>query len=321
MIYSAHWFQGHLIRFMLFATTSNGVYCCDVARGQVQRILGNRHSAGLLKAEARGYFGIARHTPTGRVLVASRERSFARFSKLANNVKLHLIDPATLRSTLLASVGNVHDVHQIAWHDGHVFLTDTGKNRIVIYAPGDGSRKAVNAGGVRDDVNHVNVVLVHEEFLYVGLNNRGVEPAALLRLPLSELYASLRNAEEIDITTLAKRIGFDALTYTHDLEPDADGRLFASLSYEGCVFDVADGRRILKVGDWTRGLAFGSRCLWVGTSALAGRKQRHSEKLDGGISLYSLPNLECMGRVVLHKAGQVNDLLYVEDDVQVTSFD
>lgn len=297
---------------MLFATTSNGVYCCDVTRGQVQRILGNRHTVGWLKPEARGYFGIARHTPTGGVLVASRERSFARFNKLANNVKLHLIDPATLHSTLLANVSDVHDLHQIAWHDGHVFLTDTGKNRIVMYAPRDGNRRVANVGDVRDDVSHINAVLVHDGFLYVGLNNRGVEPAALLRLPISEFYAATEEKTP-DLAEIAERIGFEKLVHTHDLEPNAEGRLFACLSYDGSVFDVATERTILKVGDWTRGLAFGPGCLWVGTSELAGRKDRHSEKLDGAISLYSLPDLERMDRLVLHNAGQVNDLLYVED--------
>ncbi|MGH8226135.1 MAG: hypothetical protein ACRER1_08300 [Gammaproteobacteria bacterium] len=297
---------------MLFATTSNGVYYCDVAGRQVRRILGNRRHAGMFKPEARGYFGIARHTPTNGVLVASRERSFARFNKLADRVRLDLIDPATFHSTLLATVSDVHDVHQIAWHDGRLFLTDTGKNRIVIHDLADDSRRTANLGDVREDINHINALLVRDGLLYVGLNNRGIAPAILLRLPLTDLYAAT-DGKTPDLMKIAERIGFDKVMYTHDLEPDKDGRLFACLSYEGGVFDVASERRILSVGDWTRGLAFGPSSLWVGTSELAGRKQRHSEKLDGAISLYSLPDLELMNRLVLHKAGQVNDLLYVED--------
>lgn len=297
---------------MLFATTSNGVYCCDVARHEVRRILGNSHNPGILKPESRGYFGIARHTPSGGVLVASRERSLFRLGKLANRVGLHLIDPNTLQNRLLADIDNVHDVHQIAWHDGHALLTDTGKNRIVVYDTRDDGRKSANVGEVRDDVNHINAILVHEGLLYVGLNNRGQKPAELLRLPLNDFYAALEDGTP-DLATLADHIVFEGNLHTHDLEPDARGRLFACVSYAGSVFDVSTEEPILKVGDWTRGLAFGPDKLWVGTSELAGRKDRHSEKLDGGISLYSLPELDLVDRLRLRGAGQVNDLLYLED--------
>ncbi len=297
---------------MLFATTSNGVYHCDVARGHVRRILGNRHTPGALKPEARGYFGIARHEPTRQVLVASRERHLFRLGKLADHVRLHLIDPQTLDNSLLAVTKDVHDVHQIAWHDGRAFLTDTGKNRIVIHKPLDGERSVANVGGIRDDVNHINAILVHDGFLYIGLNNRGVKPAELLRLALPRLYESL-DGETPDLSALAEHIVLDEIIHTHDLEPDTNGRLFACISYAGSVFEVASRQPILKVGDWTRGLAFGPDSLWVGTSELAGRKDRHSEKLDGAISLYSLPDLKLVDRLILRGAGQVNDLLYVED--------
>src|SRR5690625_4497490 len=103
---------------MLFATTSNGVYCCDLARRDVRRVLGNRRHAGVFKAESRGYFGIARHTPSDDVLVASRERSRLRLGKLANRAKLYLIERHSLQSRLVADIDDVHDVHQIAWHEG-----------------------------------------------------------------------------------------------------------------------------------------------------------------------------------------------------------
>jgi hypothetical protein len=297
---------------MLFATTSNGVYCCDVARRDVRRILGNQRKPGVLKPESRGCFGIARHPPSGGVLVASRERSPLRLGKLANCVGLHLIDPASLQNRLLATIDDVHDVHQIAWHEGRVFLTDTGKNRIVVYDTRDGGCKIANVGEVRDDVNHINAILVHEGKLYVGLNNRGEKPAELLRLPLTDFYAGLE-AGTPDLAKLAEHIVFEENLHTHDLESDTQGRLFACVSYAGSVFEVSTEEPILKVGDWTRGLAFGPDKLWVGTSELAGRKDRHSEKLDGGISLYNLPELELVDRLRLRGAGQVNDLLYLED--------
>jgi hypothetical protein len=298
---------------MLFATTSNGVYRCDIGKREARRILGNRHTPGFLKPEARGFFGIVRHAPTGHVLVASRERALLRFGKLAADVGLHLIDPNTFRATLLTKVKDIHDIHQIAWHDGRAFLTDTGKNRIVIYDPEDGKRMIANVGAVRDDVNHINAILVHEGHLYVGLNNRGVAPAALLRLPLSKLYKIVADNRQADLLQAAERIEFASLRHTHDLEPDASGKLYACVSYNGSVFDTASQQTILKVGDWTRGLAFAADKLWVGTSELAGRKDRHSEKLDGAISLYSLPDLKLTDRLVLRGAGQVNDLLWLED--------
>lgn len=305
---------------MLFATTSNGVYRCDFTNKQADRVPTNRAISKLSKPEARGFFGIARHSPTGAVLVAARDRGFFRANRLANRVRLYLIDPVTLDVTEWAMVEDVHDVHQIAWHDGRVFLTDTGKNRIVVYAPESGERRVVNVGAVRSDVNHINSLLVHGGDLYVGLSNRGVAPAALLRVSLGALYDALDGGEP-DLLHIAEHRLLGGKLYTHDLEPDADGRLFFCVSYDGCVFGVADPRPFLKVGGWTRGLAFGPSGVWVGTSELASREERHSEKLDGAISYYALPGSKLLGRLVLHKAGQVNDLLYVQNPRLPTSGD
>ncbi len=299
---------------MLFATTSNGVYCCDFNNGKSYRVLSNTRTSQFFMPEARGFFGIARHDPTGSVIVASRERSVFRVNKLANRVGLYLIDSATSNTTHWRSVEGVEDVHQIAWHDGRVFLTDTGKNRIVIYTPDTGGKRFVNVGAVRKDVNHINAVLVNDGYLYVGLSNRGVLPAALLRISLENLEIALRGVDEPDLFHVAEHFPCGAATYTHDLEPDNFGRIFFCVSYAGRVLDIVSQNILLEVGGWARGLAFGPSCLWVGTSELAGRNVRHCEKLDGAVSFYSWPDLNRKKRLVLHKAGQVNDLLYVESE-------
>lgn len=295
---------------MLFATTSNGVYRCDIASRRVRRVLGNKHTPGLFRARALGYFGITRHDPTGHILVASRERDKL-FNKLVTGVKLHLIDPSSLRAKQLAVIDDVYDVHQIACHDDRVFLTDTGGNRIVIYNTLNGARTAANLGSVRRDINHINAVVIRDGYLHIGLNNRGTAPAEMLRLPLSLLDAT-KGEKEVDITTAGEYTLFHATLHTHDLEPDSTGRLFACKSHDGIVFEVETRTPLLEIGGWVRGLAFGPDCLCVGTSEFADRKRRHSEKLDGAISVYSLPDLKRLDRLVLPGAGQVNDLLYLE---------
>lgn len=295
---------------MLFATTSNGVYLCDIAEGKVQRILGNKQNFGLSKAGILGYFGITRHAPTGCILVASRERNNP-FKALSTYVKLYLIDPISLNATLLAVINDVHDVHQIAWHDDRVFLTDTGKNRLVIYNTSNGKRVAANIGDKRRDINHLNAVTIYEDHLYLGLNNRSIIPSSILKLPLTALCGS-KDDKQFDILKAGELIVLKDAMYTHDIEADKSGRLFACKSREGIVFNIETQGLLLEIEGWVRGLAFSPTRLCVGVSIFGDRKERHSEKADGAILVYSLPDLKQLDSLLLSKAGQVNDLFYLE---------
>ncbi|MDN5864496.1 MAG: hypothetical protein L0I62_04685 [Gammaproteobacteria bacterium] len=297
---------------MLFVTTSNGVYCLNTEHLGVRRILGRKHTRGLFKPRSRGYFGITRHPPTKRVLVASRETGGSLPSKLGTKASLHLIHPRTLETKVLATVNEVHDVHQIAWYGDYVLLTDTGKNRLVVFNPDSNERLVANIGAGRQDINHVNAILIRDDILYVGLNNRGVQPAAVLHMPIGEFMDAARK-KEIDLATLAHRMELDDAEHTHDLEPDSDGRLLACKSYDGIVFELGAKQDWLKLDGWTRGLAFSPAGLWVGNSEFADRKQRHDEQLDGSVSLYAWPEPVRKDHIVLHGAGQVNDLLYLDD--------
>lgn len=303
---------------MLFATTSNGVYRCNTQTRHVECILGNSAHRGLFKRRSRGFFGIARHAPSGSVLVASREPDDTFLSKPVTKARLYLIDPATLHSELLATIDDVHDVHQIAWHGDHVFLTDTGQNRIVACNPDTGERFVASIRKKRRDINHVNAVVIHEDRILVGLNNRGSQPACVLYMPLSA-FMDAAGSQEFELTTASERIQLDNAVHTHDLEPAPGGRMLACKSHDGMVFDIDSQRTWLDLGGWTRGLAFGPDELWVGTSEFADRKKRHNEKLDGSVSCYAMPDLQLQERIVLKNAGQVNDLLYVRDNSASTN--
>ena len=294
---------------MLYATTSNGVYFCDVDRAHATRVLGNKHTAGLFARAARGYFGITHHMGSGNILVASRERGrTARHNKPTTDVKLHFIDPDTHRAWLAAEVNDVHDVHQIALDDDRVFLTDTGKNRIIGYDLITGGRTVLNVGPQRQDINHINAVRVHQGMLLIGLNNRGLQPAAVLKLPLSTV-SGLDDASVHDALALGQYCETPGAMHTHDLAADSAGSVFACASHDGFVFDIDTGAIVLKPGGWTRGLAFTADTLWVGASQLASRENRHSESLDGEIAQYAIPGGHLLNRIVLKNAGQVNDLL------------
>lgn len=291
---------------MLYVTTSNGVHRVRCQNGLSECILHRRRARGLFRRASLGFFGIAAHGPSGKILVASRQRLGTRkIAKPTTDCILFAIDPRSLDISVAGTVRDVHDVHQIACWGAFVFLTDTGKNRVLGYDLCAGATKLVlNLGEERRDVNHVNALLVHDGALWIGLNNRGVTDAEILRVPLDE---GLPDGE-----VLAHSIGevfkVPGLRHSHDLIPFGDTFL-ACASHEGRVHRADTGDVVLEAEQWTRGLAATPDALWVGASEIAERSKRHEKLRDGCVLRYS-HEFELLERVRLKGAGQVNDLLW-----------
>jgi hypothetical protein len=204
-------------------------------------------------------------------------------------------------------VFDVHNVHQICSDKDNVYLTDTGKNRIVVYSwEQDKNIKVFNIGAKRSDVNHLNALLLQDEHLLVGLNNRGHQDSQICRIPLEQALA--RPEFEVKVDEFSERQDLVGRQHTHDIEPFEGGLLF-SASHEGRVYRVGEDEALLKADDWVRGLCETDKGLWVGSSAIASRSQRHKEDLDGQIRLFSKKDFELLRVVQLRQAGQVNDII------------
>jgi len=289
----------------LFVTTSGGVLFCRSGTGAIDSIVesGSRRWTG--------FFGIARHPRTGTIFAACRARlGTRRVRKHSTDVILYAIDPLTHEAEPVAEIPDVHDVHQIEVGDEHVFLTDTGLNRIHLWDLEAGKTvRIVEVGGERDDINHLNALLLTPDDLLVGMNNRGREPAAVMRLPLSALSG---DTEFGDVIIRAGEIGrvtpLPGFEHTHDLEPWR-GEILACASHHGTVLRTAPPGVLFSPGGWVRGLTADGEDLWVGISAPAERADRHSRSLDGQVRRYRGGVWTEQQRIALPGVGQVHDLL------------
>ncbi len=293
---------------MIFITTSNGVYLLKPGSRQPQVVMTKKHTRGLFKKKSLGYFGICHQEESGQLLVASRERlGSKRLDKPSTDCKLHSIDPATLRHQVIGTVMDVHDVHQITCHGSLVFLTDTGTNRIHVY---DLERaktiSIINIGNVRSDIHHLNAIRTTTDTLMIGMNNRGTQESAVLSIKLDAIRAAADF--EIDGLPLGTLQVLTGIRHTHDLEPYGDDFLCCA-SHDGFVFRLSDLQPIITINNWVRGLCSNAQGIWVGSSPLASRKERHSETLDGSIYLYRHEDFSLRETYPLAGSGQVNDLL------------
>ncbi len=286
---------------MLYITTSSGVLRHDPESDELRT---------LIPMEDRrwtGFFGIVFHENSHSILAACRQRlGTQRVRKHSTDVILHRIDPRSETSEEVSAIHDVHDVHQIAVWNDTLFLTDTGLNRLHLFDLSTGSTTAIlPVGPERDDVHHLNALLIHEEHLLVGLNNRGHRDAEILQIPLAAL-ADI--SESVDALSLGPVIPVTGFTHTHDLEP-FNGGLICCASHDGLILRVDEPGVLINAGGWTRGLAVDPEGLWVGISQFAKRSIRHSNRVDGELRQLDVRTGECLRNVPLPGAGQVHDMI------------
>lgn len=298
---------------MIFITTSNGVYQLHEETGNTVLVMGNKHTPGLFKKKAKGYFGICLHQPSGDILVASREKlGTPEAGKPATDCKLHRINPVTLEHKVIAEVRDLHDVHQIASHGDRVYLTDTGKNRVHVYDLNAGKVvRMINVGPLREDIHHLNALHCEARALLIGLNNRGKQNSAILELP----YTVIDSVDSIAFDGLeyGRLHTLHGVDHTHDIEPLENDYLICA-SHSGFVFRLSDKEKLIHMDNWVRGLCCDDKGIWVGTSPLASRTERHSERLDSSINYYDKTALRLKKSINLRGSGQVNDLLTLQPD-------
>jgi hypothetical protein len=288
----------------LFVTSSGGVLTVDPQTGSVQTVVETRDRRWT------GFFGIAWQQRSGTVIAASRQRlGTARVRKHSTDVTLYRIDPTSYESETVADLHDIHDVHQIAVWEDIVFLTDTGLNRIHVYDLA-ASRlvRIVEVGPERNDVNHLNALLVEEGTLLIGMNNRGYRDAALMKIPLEALVGE--GPAVVDSAEVSEVIPLPGFEHTHDLERHRED-LLACASHDGLVLRTDPPEVLFPVDGWSRGLAITGEGVWVGISQFAERKLRHTPSVSGAIILHEWPDGQPIRRIELEGVGQVHDLIAV----------
>jgi len=165
--------------------------------------------------------------------------------------------------------------------------------------------KYINIGPVRDDIHHINAVLVVGNELLIGLNNRGKE-SQILHFDLSNLTQS--SDKHIDAMENATIDTIHNVSHSHDLEPCGDDILCCS-SHKGMVVNTRNSKTLIQTDMWVRGLAATSEHLWVGASFIANRKERHGKEIDGTIHQYRRSDWSLIQSHVIKGSGQINDLV------------
>jgi hypothetical protein len=298
---------------MIYITASTGVFAYNPENKTTTQVMSNKYRPGFFRKKSHGYFGICHDTKHNRVIVASREKlGTPKADKPTTDAGLHAIDPVTNTFQTLGYVMDVHDVHQIDIHDDVVFLTDTGKNRVIGYnLRSNNISSTINFGQAREDIHHINAVTIHGEQMLVGLNNRGEKASEILSLPLSLVMQQSLIDDAFEHATEIKSLA--PHTNTHDIEPYKN-TLLVSSSHKSMVIDSSTSQPLITGENWLRGLTHDNQYLWVGQSHYAKRARRHSKSLDGTMLKIDSNSLQITDIITIPGTGQINDLQYVMVD-------
>ena len=294
---------------MIYITASNGVYYYDEANDVSGVIMDNKYRRKFFAKKAYGYFGICHHKGSNSIIVSSREKlGTPKSGKPTTDAGLHAIDISNNTFRTIGYIKDIHDVHQIDVYQDLVLLTDTGKNRVIVY---DILKcevtKIINVGKERDDINHINAVTVLNENIYIGLNNRGHKDSEIMVVPVSILDSpgsTFQADNNCSIITLKNH------KYTHDIEPYRDSFL-VSISHDSFVISADTLKPVMHGDNWVRGLAVSESGIWAGQSHFAKRSKRHGKKFDGLIIHVNPKDNTIMKSVKVNAAGQINDLLVI----------
>ena len=207
---------------------------------------------------------------------------------------------------------NIYDVHQIFYFNKKIYLTDTGKNRIQIYnCVTKEIESFINIGNDRKNLIHVNAIFVDKNKILIGLNNVNMENfrnAQIIKINTNKTYDSNIC---IDAYDKGKIIESNDIYHTHDLE-NIDNDFFVSASEDGNLLSLNKLTTVKSLPKWDRGISKSNNHIYVGKSALASRKLRHSKYYDGKISVLKKDSFEIIDELLIPKIGQLNDILYYE---------
>lgn len=296
---------------MLYITTRNGVYTYDPRSRRTALTVPKRHTRGFFQRRAHGYWGMCRDEESGRILVASRERlGTPSEEKSTTDTKFFSIDPATQKYECIGTAYDVHQVHQIASYKNLIFVADTGKNRVHVYDRGQARVTGIiNVGDAREDIHHINALLVRDGTLLVGLNNHGKVDAQILRLDLMKILGETRI--EVSAAEVADALTLKGQRHTHDLVLIGEELVVCS-SLDGRVVKVDTGEAIIESEHFIRGITEGPEGTWVGNSKIAERADRNRRKVHAYILHFS-SEFKFTEKIVIPNARQIHALLWVDD--------
>lgn len=227
----------------LLITTSQSFLLLDTSSGHAH-VLDRGH--GL-------YYGIAHNE--NKLFVAARNRLVSSDVDPSEERGEVLVFDRSLRlCERLQAPFPLRDLHEIAWHDGKLWLTSSHDNMIAIWDGQVWERWYPLGAQDAGDVNHFNSFMFDQGLVWILAHNRG--PSELLGFSLE--------TRQLVQTVAMGNCG-------HNIWRE-DGELYSCSSAESRL--LSDSGFVLDTGGFPRGVAFDASTRCVGVSALTERKSR-----------------------------------------------
>lgn len=193
----------------------------------------------------------------------------------------------------------IHDIHQILWRDGMLYVTNTAENTLDIFGKEEIER---HSWAEQDDDIHLNSVWVDNGLIWVVEHRRGVMPARIRAF--DEDWNLVRTEKFFKLPTDCNW-GLHNIYVENDILYTLSTTLFLMRNLE-----TGKESRI-EFGGYLRGLARGDNFWLVGKSRLAKRQNRNS----GNGSVLVLDNkFEIVDEIMLPDCGQVQEVRLLNGD-------
>lgn len=187
-------------------------------------------------------------------------------------------------------------------------MTDCGQNRLVIYNIYTKESKYLNIGSIREDINHVNAVLIHSGNLFINLNNNGSRESQIYSYKLENI---INSSNKNMFFEPEKIFNISEIYHTHDLF-NLDCDIIFCDSHKGKIIRLSDQKNIYKVDGWARGIARIDKKLFIGSSMRSNRSTRYTSNLDAKLYRINLLDNNIELETVLPQCGQLNDIIAVQ---------
>ncbi len=177
--------------------------------------------------------------------------------------------------------------HQIQYHQGYIYLTDTGRNCIQRLNCDTFRSQGIipNAAKFGSDIDHINSIFIDSGLLYVGCLEGTVYVYNLDTLGLIGEYGFPKELHNLFML---------------------DNELLSNHSDKGYIVDAV-GNPFLEVGPYNRGVVITDEYLLVGQSAVL-KTDRRAGDSPGHITIFNRFIREKIGRIELPGIGQLMEI-------------
>jgi len=261
----------------LLLTTSHSFLLLNTINGELHLLHRGR---GL-------YYGIARHGD--KLYVAARNRLVSsNVAQKDEHGEILIFDRALQPCGTLDAPFPLRDLHEIAWHDGKLWVTCSFDNMIAIF-DGEHWERWYPLGvseGEPSDVNHFNSFMFDPDRIWILAHNHGD----------SELLAYTLATRELAQRMAMGRCG-------HNIWRE-NGQILSCSSLEGKL--LGEHGLSIETGGFPRGVAFDSDTRCVGISELAERDIR--DLTTGKVMVFD-KNWKLRNEISLPGEGLILDLM------------